>query len=211
MVCGIDEAGRGCLCGSLFMCGVLGSEQDLQDLGIKDSKKLTQKQRQIIAKNLRALASNGIISYFLTQKSATQIDTLGLSACLKQSLEEIVAFFSTRQNAQPKHTQQSTTQKPLHAYTFLYDGNTSFGLKVPPPHNLKTLIKGDCKNLLIGAASILAKVAKDTEMLKLHSLYPQYHLKNNKGYGTKAHIQAILDFGYTQEHRKSFHITQRLL
>lgn len=197
MVCGIDEAGRGCLCGSLFMCGVLGIEQTLQNIGIKDSKKLTYNQRQALSLKLQALASEGKIQFFLTQKSATQIDTLGLSACLKQCLEEIIVFFDT--------------QKPNTSHTFIYDGNSAFGLTVPPPHSFETLIKGDNKNLLIGAASILAKVAKDNEMLALHNIYPQYHLKDNKGYGTKAHIQAILDFGYTQEHRKSFHITQRLI
>lgn len=193
LVCGIDEAGRGCLCGSLFMCGVLGIERDLGDIGIKDSKKLSQKQRQNIATKLQAIANEGKIRYFITQKSATDIDALGLSVCLKQSLQEIIAFFSKQESS---------------LSTFIYDGNTTFGLQIAPPHSLQTLIKGDSKNLLIGAASILAKVAKDNEMLLLDSLYPQYKLKNNKGYGTKTHLQAILEFGYTKEHRKSFAISQ---
>ena len=178
------------------MCGVFGVESELQNIGIKDSKKLAPKQRQAISEELQSLANKGKIRYFLTQKSATQIDTLGLSACLKQSLQEIIASFIGQESS---------------PCAFLYDGNTTFGLKIAPPHSLQTLIKGDSKNLLIGAASILAKVAKDKEMLALHNTYPQYQLKNNKGYGTKAHLQAILDFGYTQEHRKSFHISQRLL
>ena len=127
-----------------------------------------------------------IIAYHIVEKSAQQIDCVGLSLCLKSALAEITEHFSAR------------TQR------FVFDGNTTFGLTLKAPHTLRTIIKGDSKHLLIGAASILAKVAKDTQMHELHALYPHYGFDTNKGYGTKAHTQAILRYGYTPFHRRSF-------
>lgn len=186
VLCGIDEAGRGCVCGSMFVCGVLGEEVALENLGIKDSKKLSESTRQAIAKELQSLAQRDIIAYHIVEKSAQQIDCVGLSLCLKSALAEITEHFSAR------------TQR------FVFDGNTTFGLTLKAPHTLRTIIKGDSKHLLIGAASILAKVAKDTQMHELHALYPHYGFDTNKGYGTKAHTQAILRYGYTPFHRRSF-------
>ncbi|WP_394952173.1 ribonuclease HII [uncultured Helicobacter sp.] len=192
MLCGIDEAGRGCVCGSMFMCGVLGEEESLQNLGIKDSKKLSESKRFSLATQLQTLAQNGTITYHIVEKTAQQIDSQGLSTCLKSALAEITQYFS------------ATT------HTFLFDGNTTFGLTLKAPKTLHTIIKGDSKHLLIGAASILAKVAKDTQMHELHTLYPHYGFDTNKGYGTKAHIQAISQHGYTPFHRRSFALTPTL-
>ena len=192
MICGIDEAGRGCICGSMFMCGVLGTEETLENLGIKDSKKLSESKRKAIAQELQIIAKQHHIAYHIVEKTATQIDSQGLSACLKSALTEITTYFSSQ------------------THTFIFDGNTTFGLTLKAPQTLQTLIKGDSKHLLIGAASILAKVAKDTQMHQLHEQYPHYNLASNKGYGTKAHIQAISQYGYTPFHRRSFAITPTL-
>ena len=162
MLCGIDEAGRGCICGSMFMCGVLGKEENLKHLNIKDSKMLSESSRQDLAYKLVGL---------------------------KSALKEITEHFSTN------------------TCEFIFDGNTTFGLTLQHPKVLRTLVKGDSKSLLIGAASILAKVAKDTQMHELDKIYPHYGFKTNKGYGTKAHIQAIMKYGYTPFHRRSFAIT----
>lgn len=186
MLCGIDEAGRGCVCGSMFVCGVRGEEANLQNLGIKDSKQLSEVKRFSLATTLYDLAQDGIIAYHMVEKTAQQIDELGLSACLKSALSEITQTFAPS------------------TYDFVFDGNTTFGLTLKAPHTLRTLIKGDSKLLLIGVASILAKVAKDTQMHHLHALYPHYSFDTNKGYGTKAHLQAILQYGYTPFHRRSF-------
>lgn len=84
---------------------------------------------------------------------------------------------------------------------FVFDGNCNF--KIP---HLKTLVKGDSKLHAISAASILAKSAKDAEMLTLDKEYPQYGFAHNKGYGTKAHLSAIKQYGFCKIHRKSYHI-----
>lgn len=198
MICGIDEAGRGCLCASLFVCGVLGEESALENLGIKDSKKLTQNARFAKAEILQELAQKGAIAYKLVDLSAQEIDTLSLSACMQKALREIINHFASF---------DFKTESKL----FVFDGNTTFGLprNLVDSHtgariSLQTLIKGDDKNLLISAASILAKSAKDSQMIALDKIYPQYGFAKHKGYGTKAHISAIETFGLTPLHRKSF-------
>lgn len=175
-ICGIDEAGRGCVGGSLFVCGVILGESFPKKLlsQLQDSKKLTQKTRDTLAPQIKQHAR-----FHLVSKTAQEIDSRGLSLCLKESLQEILAH--------------------LKAPYYLFDGNCSFGIPA-----LHTLIKGDSKVAAISAASILAKNAKDAESLELDSRYPQYGFKSHKGYGTQAHIEAILEFGYCQEHRKTY-------
>lgn len=191
MVCGIDEAGRGCLCGSLFVCGVLGEENMLSSLGIKDSKKLSTKQRFVLDASLQELIKEKRLYFYLIEKSAQDIDTFGISVCMKEALESILRHFLDLR---------------LNIEQFLFDGNTTFGID-KKYSNLHTLIKGDEKNLLIAAASIIAKVAKDSQMLQLHKMYPQYDFASNKGYGTAKHKEAINEFGITPFHRKSFRLS----
>ncbi|WP_299545785.1 ribonuclease HII [uncultured Helicobacter sp.] len=175
--CGIDEAGRGCVAGSLFVCGViLDKLPELLKNSLKDSKTLSQKTRDTLANSLK-----DYVTFKIIKKDAKRIDTKGLSVCLKEALQEIL--------------------NTLYAPFYVFDGNCNFQI----PH-LKTLIKGDSKLHTISAASILAKSAKDAEMLELHDLYPHYDFAHNKGYGTKAHIQAIKTHGLSQVHRKSYRI-----
>lgn len=177
-ICGIDEAGRGCIGGSLFVCGVILTPTFPKILldQLQDSKKLSQKTRDNLAPQIQKYAK-----FHLVKKSAEEIDTKGLSLCIKESLQEILT------NLQAPH--------------YLFDGNCNFGI-----HSLQTLIKGDSKIPSISAASILAKNAKDKESVQLDNLYPQYGFKSHKGYGTKDHLKAILNFGYCKEHRKSYKI-----
>ncbi|MBX7491125.1 ribonuclease HII [Helicobacter sp. Faydin-H64] len=176
-ICGIDEAGRGCVAGSMFVCGVILDKlpSSLKN-SLKDSKTLSQKRRDAIADTLKDYAE-----FKLVKKEAHVIDTQGLSVCIKESLQEILSAFN--------------------APFYVFDGNCNFSI----PH-LKTLIKGDSKLHAISAASILAKNAKDTEMQNLAQLFPQYDFAKNKGYGTKAHIQAITTHGLSPVHRRSYRI-----
>lgn len=116
--------------------------------------------------------------------SSMQIDTLGLRQCMQQALQSLLSF------AQSKH-----------ATKIIFDGNTNFGIR-----SIQTLIKGDSKDVLIGAASILAKYHKDSEMLKLHEIVPHYDFKSHKGYLTQSHKEKIMQYGYSPFHRKSYHI-----
>ncbi len=185
--CGIDEAGRGCIAGSLFIaCVILDEkyESEFSKLGIKDSKKLTQSKRDKLA--------NDIIDFLLSVSGFSNvvcfgsdiIDSIGLKSCMQRGLLEIKSFAY-------KHD----------CYNISFDGNTSFGVD-----GMTTIVKGDDKDLLISAASILAKNNKDLEMIALHNMYPLYDFKHNKGYLTKKHKECIMKYGYTETHRKSYNI-----
>ncbi|EAH9258862.1 ribonuclease HII [Campylobacter jejuni] len=169
---GIDEAGRGALAGPMMMAACkLNKKLDR----LCDSKKLSEKKREelyeIIIKN-----SNYLILAF----SSEQIDTLGLSTCLKTGLKLIKKHFKAENN-------------------FLYDGNTNLGI-----NGIKTQIKADTSILQVSAASILAKVSKDRVMNFLAKDFPCYEFEKNKAYGTKAHKEVIAKFGICKLHRKSF-------
>ena len=180
-LCGIDEAGRGCLCGSLFVAGFVTKEiKDLQSLGIKDSKKTDRKTRAHLTKELQNLPHT---HFHIIEITASQIDHIGISKSMKDALSKIIQALGS------------------FSEHFIFDGNTTFGLQLP---NLTTLIKGDASILQISAASILAKNAKDIEMQKLHTLYPDYGFLSHSGYGTKAHLDAIKKFGIIKSHRQSF-------
>lgn len=182
LICGIDEAGRGCIAGSLFIAGfVCEEEQDLFALGVKDSKKLSRAKRFALESTL---CDN--FATYVVQKSAAQIDTQGLSVLIKEALEEIMAHFS-----------------PL-CSRFIFDGSTSFNASPPNGTQLETLIKGDTLVAAIACASIAAKCAKDRESLELDKQFPHYGLAKHAGYGTKAHYEAIKHYGLSPIHRASF-------
>jgi ribonuclease HII len=169
--CGIDEAGRGPLAGSLCIAGVVLHHPIM---GLADSKKLTEKKRESLFEEIIQNSTYHIVTF-----SASDIDELGLSKCLTQGLREIMEVIGDAD--------------------YLYDGNCSFGIT-----NLKTLVKADATVPEVSAASILAKVIRDREMIQFAPLYPQYGFEGHKGYGSKNHIEAIKQFGYCEIHRKSF-------
>ena len=172
-LCGIDEAGRGSLAGPLVVAGVILLE-DIQNLA--DSKVLSEKKREKLFDEIKQKSK-----YHIVFKSAKQIDDLGISFCIKESILEIM---KTLQND---------------ASSFLMDGNTNFGIQ-----NLQKEIKADAKYASVSAASILAKVSRDRFMDEISPLYANYNFHKHKGYGTKAHIEAIKEFGRSDIHRFSF-------
>lgn len=170
-LCGIDEAGRGPLAGPLVMAGVILNNPIT---GLNDSKKLSERKREMLFDLILTNSDSKIVRF-----SAQQIDALGLSACLKMGLEEIMNC--------------------LNAEDYLFDGNSKFGVS-----GLRTLVKADALIPEVSAASILAKVTRDREMVKVDATYPHYGFAEHKGYGTCAHVQAIREHGYCDIHRKSF-------
>ncbi|OQX57494.1 MAG: ribonuclease HII [Helicobacteraceae bacterium 4484_230] len=142
--------------------------------GLGDSKKLTAKRREQLFGEIINNSTFHIVSF-----SAQQIDEMGISACLNRGLREIM--------------------DTVGADNYLFDGNSSFGIS-----GLQTMVKADTKIAEVSAASILAKVTRDREMLKLSEEFPQYDFNRHKGYGTKAHIDAIRKHGYSSIHRKTF-------
>ena len=172
-LCGIDEAGRGPLAGSLVIAGViLKNPID----GLMDSKKLTQKKREALYCLIIENSDHHIVCF-----SAKEVDELGISKCLQQGLRAI--------------------QKVLQNARYLFDGNSTFGVD-----NITTMIKADDKVPEVSAASILAKVTRDTEMLQMAKIYPQYGFEKHKGYGTKAHIEALAKYDRCEIHRKTFRV-----
>jgi len=172
-LCGIDEAGRGPFAGPLVVAGVV-LKSDIKELD--DSKKLTEKKREKLFDIIKENSYNHIV--FTSNK---QIDELGLSLCLQNSIKEIMSNVKAQQ--------------------YLMDGNTTFGIE-----NLEFLIKADAKIKEVSAASILAKVSRDRYMCEIAKSYPQYSFEKHKGYGTKLHTDAIIKYGFSDLHRLSFKI-----
>lgn len=171
MICGIDEAGRGCIAGALVVAGVvLHSEIE----GLKDSKKLTAKKREILADQIKK-ASDFHIAIF----EADQIDDQGLSWCINTALKEIKSL--------------------IRADQYIFDGNTNFGVS-----GIDTLIKADQSVLEVSAASILAKTTKDSLLISAGKEFPQYQFHKHQGYATKLHIEKIKEHGLCKLHRKTF-------
>lgn len=179
-ICGIDEAGRGCIAGSLFVCGVACGEAILREItGLDDSKKISRKKRDEIYHLTLTLG----IPFVVAQFSAGEIDEKGISACMAAALMQI--------------------QARLRAQTYIIDGNTSFGIS-----GVKCVVKGDSAIPQISLASIIAKSLKDKESDELHQIYPLWGFDKHKGYGTRAHIEAIRANGFSAVHRKSFRVKE---
>ncbi len=172
-LCGIDEAGRGPLAGSLVIAGVV-LKNPIE--GLMDSKKLTEKRREALYPIVIENSAYHIVTF-----SAKEVDEIGISKCLQLGLQSI--------------------QKHLRNVEYLFDGNSSFGVE-----NISTMVKADTKVAEVSAASILAKVTHDREMIEMAKQYPQYGFEKHKGYGTKAHIEALLKYDRCEMHRKTFRV-----
>ena len=172
-LCGIDEAGRGPLAGSLVIAGVV-LRAPVE--GLMDSKKLTEVKRE---KLYPLILENSL--YHIVSFSAAQIDQWGISQCMTRGLEEICWN--------------------LGECDYLFDGNSSFGVE-----GIRTMVKADTKVPEVSAASILAKVTHDREMYLFAEQYPHYGFEKHKGYGTKAHMEALEKYGRCEHHRQSFRV-----
>lgn len=172
-LCGIDEAGRGCIAGSLAIAGVILLDKIT---GLNDSKKLSQSQREKLEIEIKRKSL-----YHIVIVSSEIIDRIGLSLSIKNSIIEIM--------------------EKLKADRYIFDGNTTYNIQ-----NLESLVKADSLIAEVSAASILAKVSRDRELLELGQNYLEYNFKQHKGYITKEHIEEIKKFGYSPLHRKSYKI-----
>lgn len=176
-VCGIDEAGRGPLCGPVCAAAVV-LPLDCEIEGLNDSKKLSEKKREALYDEIIQKA----ISYSIAMVSAKEIDEINILQATFLAMRRAV---------------DSLSVKPDLA---LIDGNQKPGLDCEQ----RTIVKGDSKCASIAAASILAKVSRDRYMKELDKKYPQFCFSNHKGYGTKLHYERIAEFGICEEHRKTF-------
>lgn len=175
---GCDEAGRGCLAGPVFAAAVV-LPADFENELLNDSKKLTEKQRY----SLRPVIEENAISW-------------GVGVCTAQEIDEINIL-----NASILAMHRAVDQLSVRPQHLIIDGNRFKPYQDVP---YQCVVKGDGKYLSIAAASILAKTYRDDFMVKIDEEFPQYLWKKNKGYPTKEHREAILQYGACEYHRKSF-------
>ena len=189
---GCDEAGRGPLAGSVFAAAVvidpnLVEKEEHQEwlAMLNDSKQLTDKQREY----LRPLIEQHADAWAVVEVTAEEIDKI------------------TILNASIIGMQRALNRLTLRPQHIIVDGN-KWKPYIPEGEVMeipaRTVVKGDGKYLSIAAASVLAKTYRDEYMMKLHQQYPQYHWDTNMGYPTKAHYEAIRQYGITPYHRKTF-------
>lgn len=177
---GCDEAGRGCLAGSVFAAAVI-LPKDFRNELLNDSKQLTEKQRYL----LRPVIEREALAWAVGIVSPEEIDQINIL------------------NASILAMHCAVDQLNVRPETLIIDGNR-FKKYKDLPHTC--VIKGDGKYLSIAAASILAKTYRDDYMLRLHEEYPLYDWKNNKGYPTKKHRCGIQQYGTTPYHRMTFQL-----
>lgn len=181
---GCDEVGFGALCGNLTI-GAVRALKDWSIPGLNDSKKLTDKQRRIMADKIYLCYLNGDIQIAIAERSSKHIDKFGVIVSLKECYKEA---------AQKLYSQDSL---------IVIDGNINFD-EVLAKMDYQTIIRADTFIPTVMAASILAKVYRDDQMIKLAGQFPVYHWSENKGYGSKLHLDAIKKYGYTEFHRQSY-------
>ena len=176
-ICGVDEAGRGPLAGPVCAAAVI-LPPHLEISGLNDSKKLTDKRRR----ELYPLIKEKALAYGIAFATHEEIDGINILQATYLAMERALGQLSV---------------KPDIA---LIDGNRAkdFGLPV------QTVVKGDSLSANIAAASVLAKVTRDDVMLEIASTYPQYGFEVHKGYGTKAHYEALAQYGPCPIHRMTF-------
>ena len=176
-VCGIDEAGRGPLAGPVVAAAVILPE-GIELPGVNDSKKITEKKREVLFDFVKEHA----LAYGIGQASEQEIDEINILQATFLAMRRAVEALD------------------VPADFALVDGNRIQGLDIPA----ETVIGGDGKVLSIAAASILAKVTRDRYMREMAQTYPEYGFAKHKGYGTKVHTDAIKEYGPCPIHRKSF-------
>jgi len=182
---GCDEAGRGCLAGPVFAAAVI-LPKNFKNKLLNDSKKLNDKQR----KELRPIIQENAIAYAVAQVSAMEIDEINILNA---------SFLAMHRALDQLHTIPQS---------LLIDGNR-FKKYKEIPHNC--IIEGDGKYMSIAAASILAKTYRDDHMDELHEDFPHYDWKNNRAYATLKHREAIIQYGITEHHRRSFTLKPKQL
>jgi len=184
LTCGVDEAGRGPLAGPVYAAAVI-LDPARPVAGLADSKTLTPRQRETLALEVRLRA----VAWAVASASVEEIDTLNI---LQASLLAM---------------RRAVEQLAVTPQQVLVDGLHRPRLKIP----VRAIVRGDATVAEIAAASILAKVARDTEMLALHQQHPQYGFDRHKGYPTSAHLAALREHGASAVHRRSFAPVRSLL
>ena len=176
-IAGVDEAGRGPLAGPVYAAAVI-LPPDIRLDGINDSKKLSPKKREALFDEITEKA----IAYSIFPVDEKTIDEINILRATYMAMNGAV---------------NSLSPKPDYV---IIDGNSIKDMVIPH----ETIVKGDAKSISIAAASVLAKVARDRYITEMSEIYPEYGFEKHKGYGTKEHTDAILKYGASPIHRKTF-------
>ena len=187
-VCGVDEAGRGPLVGAVVAGAVVLDPAKPID-GLKDSKKLTAAKRDFLYEQILEKAK----AWGVGEASPAEIDQINILQATMLAMRRAIEDLSIRLGAWPEKA--------------LIDGNRCPEL----PIAVEAIIKGDAKEPAISAASIVAKVTRDRQMMRLHDQYPEYGFAQHMGYPTEAHFAALKQYGACSEHRRSFSPVRKVL
>lgn len=187
-VCGVDEAGRGPLVGAV-VAGAVVLDPDKPIDGLKDSKKLTAAKRDFLYEQILENAK----AWGVGEASPAEIDQINILQATMLAMRRAIEDLSIRLGAWPEKA--------------LIDGNRCPEL----PIAAEAIIKGDAKEPAISAASIIAKVTRDRQMMRLHQQHPEYGFAQHMGYPTEAHFAALKQYGACSEHRRSFSPVRKVL
>ena len=184
LIAGVDEVGRGPLVGAVVTAAViLDPNNPIEGLG--DSKKLSEKKRLLLAQEIKQKA----LAWSLGRAEPAEIDDLNILHATMLAMQRAIKSLKIR------------------PHFVLVDGNRIPDLDIPT----QAIVKGDSLAPEISAASILAKVARDAEMLALDKQFPQYAFAQHKGYPTKLHLEKLAEFGVLPQHRRSFAPVRKLM
>jgi len=188
LICGVDEAGRGPLAGSVYAAAViLDPNQPIQ--GLADSKKLSEKKRDRLSVEIRQKA----LAWGIASSSCQEIDEINILQASLLAMQRAIEALQTQFTITPHLVQ--------------VDGNKTPSISLP----CEAIVKGDSKLQAISAASILAKVARDAELYALDKQYPQYGFAKHKGYPSTAHLMALQEHGICPQHRLSYGPVKQVL
>ena len=187
-ICGVDEAGRGPLVGSV-VAGAVVLDPSNPIVGLKDSKKLTPASREFLYEQIMEKAK----AWGIGEANPAEIDNINILQATMLAMRRAIEDLAIRLGAWPDKA--------------LIDGNRCPEL----PISAEAIIKGDAKEPAISAASIIAKVTRDRQMQALDKIHPQYGFAQHMGYPTEAHFAALKEFGACDEHRRSFSPVRKVL
>ncbi len=187
VVCGVDEAGRGPLAGPVVAAAVI-LDPARPIVGLNDSKKLSARRREALAKEIRSKA----LAWAVAAANVEEIDRINILQASLLAMQRAVATLPEGHG--------------LASGRVMVDGNRCPKL----PYPVEAVIGGDGRIAAIAAASILAKTVRDAGMVEMHAVYPQYGFDRHMGYPTAQHLQALREHGATPEHRRSFAPVARL-
>jgi len=225
-IVGIDEVGRGPIAGPVAVCAFLIKDEKFIESctctsptgtpvtgqtcdklpKLKDSKKLSKRQREVWFEYLRVAKTEGFCDYAVSFVSPENIDKFGIAKCIQKALNQSLEKITTQDNSNSsrftlKGSDATQNLNNLASYHIYLDG----GLHAPSEYiHQETIIRGDELHPVISMASIMAKISRDKIMANYAKEFPEYGFEKHAGYGTKAHYLAIKKHGQTPIHRKTF-------